>query len=56
MTLTSGPLALNMKAMLLVICVLVTAIVIFHSLVYLSIDAGSLSAEMPSSIKRATPR
>ena len=56
MTFTSGQLALNMKAMLLGLCVLVTAIVIFHSLVYLSIDAGSLSAEMPQSIKRATPR
>jgi hypothetical protein len=49
-------LVLNMKAVLLVVCTLMIAIVVFHSLVYLSIDAGSLSAEMPSSIKRATPR
>ena len=38
--------ALGLKVATVVICVLVGAVVI-HSLVYLSIDAGSLSAEMP---------
>jgi hypothetical protein len=38
--------ALSLKLVIVVICALVGAVVI-HSLVYLSIDAGSLSAEMP---------
>jgi hypothetical protein len=39
--------ALSLKVLLVVICTLVGAVVI-HSLVYLSIDAGSLSAQMPT--------
>jgi hypothetical protein len=38
--------ALSLKALIVVISALVGAAVI-HSLVYLSIDAGSLSAQMP---------
>jgi hypothetical protein len=38
--------ALNLNVLIVVICVLVAAVVI-HSTVYLSIDAGSLSAAMP---------
>jgi hypothetical protein len=38
--------ALSLKVLIVVICTLVGAVVI-HSLVYLSIDAGSLSAQMP---------
>jgi hypothetical protein len=38
--------ALSLKLVIVVICALVGAVVI-HSLVYLSIGAGSLSAEMP---------
>jgi hypothetical protein len=38
--------ALGLKVVTVVICVLVGAVVI-HSLVYLSIDPGSLSAQMP---------
>ena len=34
------------KVLILVVCALTMAIVV-HSLVYLSIDAASLSAEMP---------
>jgi hypothetical protein len=37
---------LNSKVLVLVVCVLALAIVV-HSLVYLSIDPVSLSAEMP---------
>jgi hypothetical protein len=37
---------LNGKILLLIVCALTTAIAV-HSTVYLSIDAGSLSAEMP---------
>ena len=39
--------SLNMKVALVVVCALVAAVVI-HSTVYLSIDAASLSAEMPN--------
>jgi hypothetical protein len=38
--------AFSSKVVMVVICALVGAVVI-HSLVYLSIDAGSLSAQMP---------
>jgi hypothetical protein len=38
--------ALNLKVVLVVVCALAAAVVI-HSTVYLSIDAASLSAEMP---------
>jgi hypothetical protein len=38
--------ALSLKALIVVISALVRAVVM-HSLVYLSIDAGSLSAQMP---------
>jgi hypothetical protein len=38
--------ALSLKVLVVVISALVGAVVI-HSLVYLSIDAGSLSAQMP---------
>jgi hypothetical protein len=37
---------LNSKVLVLIACALVMAIII-HSIVYLSIDAASLSAEMP---------
>jgi hypothetical protein len=38
--------ALNSKVLVLVVCALVTAVVV-HVTVYLSIDAGSLSAAFP---------
>jgi hypothetical protein len=43
-------LALKVKALLLVVAVLMAALGILHPLVYLSIDAGSLSAEVPESV------
>jgi hypothetical protein len=39
--------ALNEKLLILIACALAMAIVL-HSLVYLSIDAASLSAEVPT--------
>jgi hypothetical protein len=38
------------KVLILVVCALAVVIVV-HSIVYLSIDAGSLSAELRPSIK-----
>jgi hypothetical protein len=39
--------ALNLKVVIFIICALAVAVAI-HSTVYLSIDAASLSAEMPA--------
>jgi hypothetical protein len=39
--------ALNTKVLIVIVCALAIATVM-HSLIYLSIDAGSLSAEMPA--------
>ena len=39
--------AFNLKAAIVIICVLSAAIVAMHSVVYLSIDAAGLSAEIP---------
>jgi hypothetical protein len=42
--------AFNLKAAIAVACALSAAIVVAHSLVYLSIEPRSLSAEMPSQV------
>jgi len=42
----NGDLEMHSKVLVLVVCALAMAIVV-HSLVYVSIDAASLSAEMP---------
>jgi hypothetical protein len=39
--------AFNLKAAIVIICVLSAAIAAMHSVVYFSINAASLSAEMP---------
>jgi hypothetical protein len=39
--------AFNSKVLIVIICALVMAIAV-HSIVYLGIDAASLSAEMPA--------
>jgi hypothetical protein len=38
--------AVNLKVVMTIVCALAAAVVI-HSIVYFSIDAASLSAEMP---------
>jgi hypothetical protein len=48
--------AFNLKAAIVVICVLAIAVAAIDWAVYLSIDPGSLSAQMPIKVIAKSPR
>lgn len=48
--------AFNLKAAIVVVCVLALAVMAIDCAVYLSIDPGSLSAQMPVGLIGKSPR